>query len=219
MNSKSQNLFTFSLYQGNVKVNENRSNNSDVIFKKEVLLCEKIFDADSFNPFTRYSIDIRDILPRSITKLQKMLSKRGYEVVYDVGNDKEYDLNNYHRNMIKKYPKEWRDKMWYNPQPYTQKIEDKTIKGVPCRIGLYINDHPIVERIFYVDNYNPAVKHSKDIVDLVVDISDEIFYRIKETDLKNMWDDYDLINRKGFNINQIREMSTSKREYFISTLN
>ena len=50
------NVFRFSLFQG------------------DVLLCEKMFNADKFNPFTRYSIDIRDILPRAITRLQKTLS-------------------------------------------------------------------------------------------------------------------------------------------------
>ena len=49
------NVFRFSLYQENV------------------LLCEKMFDANQFNPFTRYSIDIRDILPKAITKLQKKI--------------------------------------------------------------------------------------------------------------------------------------------------
>jgi hypothetical protein len=45
------------------------------LHQENVLLCEKVFNADQFNPFTRYSIDIRDILPRGITKLQKVLSK------------------------------------------------------------------------------------------------------------------------------------------------
>ena len=68
MNEKeSSNVFRFSLHQG------------------EVLLCESMFDADKFNPFTRYSIDVRDILPRSITRIQKTLSRRSYDVVADVG--------------------------------------------------------------------------------------------------------------------------------------
>ena len=56
-NNKHNNVFRFSLYQ------------------EDVLLSEKIFDADQFNPFTRYSINIRNILPRTITRLQKIASK------------------------------------------------------------------------------------------------------------------------------------------------
>jgi len=91
MNEKEfNNVFKFSLYQGNV------------------LLCEKVFDADQFNPFTRYSIDIRDILPRAITKLQKTLSKRSYDVI-----ESGYDLYGYHQAMINSYPQQYRNEMRY----------------------------------------------------------------------------------------------------------
>ena len=201
------NLFRFSLYQENV------------------LLCEKIFSADQFNPFTRYSIDIRDILPRAITKLQKTLSKRSYETVIEVGTDDEevgieniYDLFSYHQSMVNKYPKEYREGMQYNPQPIVQHIEEKTIRGVECKIGFYINDKPIVERMFYVDGFNPVARWSVDIVDAVIEISNSIWSKIMITDQKNMWDDYDLINIKGLSINQIRELSPAKRDEMLKRL-
>jgi len=201
MNEKgNNNVFRFSLYQENV------------------LLGEKIFDADQFNPFTRYSIDIRDILPRAITKLQKILSKRNYDFrsVFDVVNEtaatKENDLYQYHLAMIDAYPEEYRETMEYNPQPIIQQIEEKTIKGVECKIGFYINDKPIVERLFYVDGFNPEARWSVDVPYAVVEIADIIFKHIKRNDIKNMWDDYDLINIKGLSINQIRELSPAKRD-------
>lgn len=215
MSSTEQNKFNFSLYQGSV----NFLSNSETVFNKEILLCERMFDADSFNPFTRYSIDIRDILPKSITKLQKILSKRSYNFNYDVGNDQEYDLLEHYDNIINSLPKKWVNSFRYNPHSQTQRIEDKVIKGVPCRIGLYINEHPIVERIFYVDNFNPLSRFSTDVTNTVIEIVNEIYNRIKKEDIKNMWDDYDLINRKGFNINEIREMSLGRRKYFLNTLN
>jgi len=204
MNEKEySNVFRFSLYQGNV------------------LLCEKMFDADQFNPFTRYSIDIRDILPRAITKLQKTLSKRSYDVIMDVGRvdvtDSEaeeqiYDLYGYSQKMINLYPKYWRNEMRYSPKSVVQQIEQKIIRGVPCKIGLYINKNPIVEREFFVDGFNPVARQSLDILYIVVDIADMIFEKIKKNDIKNMWDDYDLINYRGLTINQIRELSPFKRE-------
>lgn len=198
MNEKEyNNVFRFSLYQG------------------EVLLGEKVFNADLFNPFTRYSIDIREILPRAITTLQKVLSKRNYETQI---NEDLFDAYRYHQKMISLYPQEWRKEMYYNPQPIIQQIEDKTIKGVECKIGFYINDKPIVERIFYVDGFNPVARWSLDLINVVVMIADTIFNHIKKNDIKNMWDDYDLINIKGLSINQIREFSPAKREEMLRRL-
>jgi len=207
MNEKeNNNVFRFSLYQG------------------DVLLCEKMFDADKFNPFTRYSIDVRDILPRAITRLQKTLSKRSYDVVVEVGRDVDndtdhvYDLYNYHQKMVNLYPREWRDEMRYNPQSIVQQIEQKTIRGVPCKIGLYINENPIVEREFFVDGFNPVARQSLDIMYVVTDIADTIQNKIKRSDIKNMWDDYDLINYRGLSINQIRELPNFKREEMLRRL-
>jgi len=207
------NTFRFALYQG------------------KILLCEKIFDADKFNPFTRYSIDIRDILPRAITKLQKTLSKKKYDILYDAGrvNPTEYygeepaerviyDLFHYNQNIIESYPQQIRNDLRYNPQSVVQQVvdtftnEEKTIRGVECKIGFYINENPIVERIFYVDGFNPVARYSLDVVEAVVEITNQIRSKILISDEKNMWDDYDLINVRGLSINQIRELSPSKRE-------
>jgi hypothetical protein len=193
----------------------------------DVLLCEKMFDADQFNPFTRYSIDVRDILPKAITKLQKTLSKRSYDVVVEVGRidttikeseNVNYDLYSYNQKMINLYPKEWRNEMRYNPQSIIQQIEQKTIRGVPCKIGLYINENPIVEREFFVDGFNPVARWSVDVIDTVVEIADAIESKIKGCDIKNMWDDYDLINYRGLSINQIRELPLYKREEMLRKL-
>ena len=197
MNEKEfNNVFRFSLYQENT------------------LMCEKIFSADQFNPFTRYSIDIREILPKANTKLQKVLSKRSYETQFS----EKLDFFQYHQKMISLYPQEYRKEMYYNPTPIIQQIEEKTIKGVECKIGFYINDKPIVERIFYVDGFNPVARWSADMVNVVTDVTNSIFYLIKRNDIKNMWDDYDLINIKGMSINQIRELSPNKREDMLRRL-
>lgn len=208
MNEKDHcNMFRFSLTQ------------------QDVVLCEKVFDADQFNPFTRYSIDIRDILPRAITRLQKTLSRRGYTTTHSVDINDEpncvgvvYDLLGYNQSMISKYPKEKREGMYYNPQPIVQQIEEKTIRGVECKIGFYINNKPIVERTFYVDGFNPTARWSTELVDEVCDIANSIRVKILHTDVKNMWDDYDLINYKGLSITQIRELSPAKREEMLRRL-
>ena len=197
MNEKEyNNEFRFSLYQG------------------DVLLGEKVFDANQFNPFTRYSIDIREILPRIITKLQKVLSKRNYETQLN----ENLDLFQYHQKMVNLYPQEWRGDMRYNPQPIVQQIEEKTIRGVECKIGFYINDKTIVERLFYVDGFNPVARWSADLIDTIVEVTNTIFTKIKKNDINNMWDDYDLINIRGLSINQIRELSPAKRDEMLRKL-
>jgi len=212
------NVFRFTLHQGNVV---------DGDFQAEVLLCETMFDADNFNPFTRYSIDVRDILPRAITRIQKTLSRRSYDVIAEVGridtSDSEsehhvYNLYGYHQKMINSYPREWRNGMRYNPKAIVQQIEHKTIRGVPCKIGLYINENPIVEREFFVDGFNPVAKQSLDVKEVVTDITELIEDKIKKNDIRNMWDDYDLINYRGLSINQIRELHPAKRAEMLRRL-
>jgi len=189
------------------------------LFQEDTLLAEKIFNADNFNPFTRYSIDIRDILPYAITKLQKTLSKRRYDVEFDCGNGIIYDFYKHTQDIIFSYPKKKQAVMKYNPKIKRHEIEDKTIKGVECKIGLYINDNPIVERVFYVDGFNPVARYSVDILYTVIDIADEIYDSIKDVDVTNMWDDYDLINKRGLSINKIRELSLHRRENLLRSLN
>jgi hypothetical protein len=191
------NEFKFSLHQG------------------DVLFCENVFDADQFNPFTRYSIDIREILPKAITRLQKSLSKRSY--VTELSDD--MDLFQYHQKIINSYPQSYKGDMRYTPQPIIQQIEEKTIRGVECKIGFYINNKPIVERVFYVDGFNPIARWSVDIVYVVREICDMIFEKIKKSDIKNMWDDYDIINIIGLSISQIRELSPSQREQMLKRIN
>jgi len=198
MNEKEySNVFRFSLCQENV------------------LLAEAIFDADQFNPFTRYSIDIRDILPRAITRIQKTLSRRNYDVVAEVGNNQSYDLFDYRQKMIASYDKKYRNDMRYNPEPVVQQIENKTIRGVPCKIGFYINENPIVEREFYVDGFNPVALVSLDVPQVITEISNKIEEKIKRDDVTNMWDDYDY---RGLSINQIRELHPAKRAEMLRRL-
>lgn len=198
---------------------ENNNNFKFSLYQKDLLLCEVVFNADDFNPLTRYSIDIRDILPRSITKLQKVLSKKSYLTTFSY----DLDFYEYYQKMINIYSYEQRKLMKYNPKSTTYQVLDsydnnKTIKGVECKIGLYINEKPIVERIFYVDGFNPVARLSLDIIEVVDDIVNEIYSKIKTNDLNNIWDDYDLINYGGYSINEIRDFPLSKRQYILRKL-
>lgn len=199
MNEKN-NTFKFSLYQ------------------EDVLLCEKNFNADNFNPHTRYSIDIRNILPKAITSLQKILSRRKYTYTIDIGNDKSYDLYQMYLDVYKSYPNYMKRDMKYNPKSIQQEFDKKIIKGVECKIGLYINNKPIVERTFYVNNFNPSARWSIELINTVIYIADMINEQIRHDDVKYMWDNYDLINIKGFTIDQIMKLSNNRRQDVLKSI-
>lgn len=189
------NLFKFSLQQG------------------DIVMCEKVFDADVYNPLTRTSIDIRNILPSAINRFQKILSKKHYDVILN-----EYNLLDYYKNLVDKYPDHIKNDVKYKPKSVKFTIDDKQIRGVECKLGLYINDNPIVERVFYVDGFNPVSRFSNDVLYTFLWVVDDIMNSIQKTDKKNIWDDYDLINYRGFNINQIREMPLGKRNAILRSV-
>lgn len=192
------------------------------LYQEDILLCEKMFNADNFNPFTRYSIDIRDLLPKAINILQKELSKKSYDVDYSVGNDKTYELYDEYLDIIDSYKEKYGNRVRYNPRVITQHIVNNnvnmTIRGVECRLGLYINENPIVEREFYVDGFNPVSRWSVDLLDTFLSISENIEERIKCNDVNNIWDDYDMINILHINFNQIINFSPQQRKQCIDKI-
>lgn len=194
---KHENVFKFGIYQG-----------GDTIL-------EHIFSADYFNPVVRYSVDIRNTIPSLISRLQKILSRRNLSFKVDVGNDVSYDILQTYKRQLRLYEKPMHNKL-ERPPVVNQMINGKNIRGVECKFGLYINNNPIVERNFYVDQYNPASRFSSEIVEVVTDISDEIFESLKKQDVNHMWNDYDLIKIYGLYIHQIRELDEHKRSQYIA---
>lgn len=177
--------------------------------QKDVVLAEKVFNADLYTPLTRSFIDIRDILPDIIHNLKTVLSKSDYKTKLLNG----IDAFEYESNIIKSFSKEHRKDLSYNPKSVVYNTSDnKTIRSVECKLGLYINDNPIVEREFYVENFNRVARWSVDVVESVEDIVSLIEFVIRYKDINNIWDDYDLINRKGLNMAQIRELSPIVRK-------
>jgi len=193
---KHQNLFKFGLYQNNEPV------------------MERIFSADNYNPVVRYSVDIRDRISDIISKLSKTLSRKSLSY-----NLQDYNNLDWYRNHVKHdEPK----KVIYNKlkQPEIVKFKkgSQEFYGAQLRIGLYINNHPIVERDFGVIDYNTSARFSKELLDLINNIVSDIQNHLYNVDLKHMWDDYDIINTFGLNIGQIRELSKQKRQDLLRNL-
>lgn len=190
----------------------NTSNFKFVVSQDDDVIVERIFNADVFNPIIRYSVDIRDMIPSMTQRLQNVMSRRNLNYV-----DNNYNnLENY-KNLLEFY--NVKENKLSTPEYIKYVHGNKTIKGVECKFGLYINDNPIVERKIYVDNYNPACRFSTEIVDLVNEIVEEIHDSLKDLDVEHMWGDYILLNTYGMFHNQIRDLSKNKRKELVDNFN
>ena len=180
-----------------------------------VKLYERVYDANVISPLTRNNVDIRKDLYPTIKLIQNLLSSDEHKTG-DVYGETVYDFDGYYRSQVMRYPTNIQKYLEYEPEICTKEIEGKVLRGVNCRFALYINEHLIVERFFYVDGFNPESRWSVDLVDSMNAITNEIYGGIIRRDKKNIWDDYFIINRTGLNITDIREMSTQDRNRMLS---
>lgn len=189
---------------------ENINNFKFALTQGDAVLFQRVFDGNQFSLHTRSYIDIRKILPSSINQLQKVLSKNGYNTKLSVEGDKittegklikgkYYNLFGEYIKDIDSFPANMRKELEYNPESVSFKvnantprgIESMTIRGVECKIALYRNDLPIVERLFYVDRFNPIARWSVDLTTACEYIVDDIFNIITRSDISYLWSEYD----------------------------
>lgn len=192
---------------------ENNNNLRFVVTQGEISLFEKIIDANQFSLHTRSYIDIRKILPSSINYLQKNLSKSSYFTKISVDSDKYnsdgtsskgkyYNLYGEYVKDINSFPIDMRKELEYNPESVSFNVkvntplgvESMTIKGVECKLALYRNNTPIVERLFYVDRFNPISRWSIDLTNSCECIVDDIYNIIKKSDVQYLWSEYDKLS-------------------------
>jgi hypothetical protein len=194
---KHVNLFKFGLYQ----------NNEAVI--------ERIFSADNYNPVVRYDVDIRNRISDIISKLSKTLSRRSLSYTMQGYNNLEWYANllKAEKNSKRRFPSKLAQ-----PENVKFKKGAQEFYGAQLRIGLYINNHPIVERDFGVSDYNPSARFSKELLDLVNNIAFDIQSHLYSVDRNHMWDDYDIITTFGLNIGQIRGLNKQKRQELLKNL-
>lgn len=152
------------------------------LFQGSILLCETIMEADLFGQ----PIDVRPLLGKSISKLQRVLSKQSYNFGVEVGEGKSYDLVGYPEHKYNVWGADG-----YDPQPVNKVIGELKLNGVECKIRLHINDKLIVERDFYVKGFNGASRYSYDVTYAVREITDSITRNIKWMDYDFMWNEWE----------------------------
>lgn len=176
------------------------------VYNKDSLIIERIFTADVFNPSIR--VDIRENIPHFIQKLQDVLSGDYYP------NDEYGKYLNWYKKELKKYNISVESNL-----KNTNRFSKQFGESSDCKFVLYINDNTIVERDFYVNNYNPEKRFSFELKDLIDEICETAFQSLKRDDMNYIWDDNDLMNIYGLYINQIRELSPEKRKEYIRRKN
>lgn len=197
-NVRRDNFFTFTLTQGS----------------EHILFCEKQINANQYSPVTRYSVNLKDVMPRFIYRLQRVLSQKSYSTTFESGGKNVYDFLDMNHKQINSYKPRYRENMLYVPKPSNN--ENK--RGVEFMFVLRMNEHIILEHEFCVEGFNSASRYSNDLVDEFNNVIDSIEAKLRKIDIRNMWDDYDIINKFNMNIKQIRTLSPSDRHRLIDRI-
>ena len=79
-----------------------------------------------------------------------------------------------------------------NQTENVNEVKKEKRKENQFEFSLAINGNKIISRYFSADEYNPKVRYSVDIRDMVDDIVEQIRYTLKEKDVDYMWEQYDL---------------------------
>lgn len=161
------------------------------------LVSERIFPANCYTPFVRYSLDIRDKIPQMINELRGVLVNPTPTI-----NFGQYNFVKRYRGY--KYDTEAK-KLWVS--------KDKFFSLV-----FYMNDHKIVERDFYVSGYKPKNRFSLELHELMEDIVARVEEHIRQQDIDRSWGDYLLSTRLGYEPSRIHAMSENEREEILVEL-
>lgn len=187
------------------------------IYLRNEVIAEKIFSADQYNPVVRYSVNIREMIPNIISEIQSVLQTNSdvltFENQHGWNNALDYykmlcDVNDLNYFKLK-VPVQQQKNNPVSGKPYPMK------GGTEFKFGLYINQHPIVERNFYVDGFNPEARFSIDFMKTVRGIVESLETHLVKADRNQMWDDHTLINVYDLNIQQVRELSRERREQLL----
>lgn len=206
---KQENSFKFGVY-----LVKEKTSNGKVISSE--MFAERIFSADLYNPVVRYSVNIRNMIPKIIGSIQDVFQSKSSDLTFvdphGYNSLNEYkricDINKLDYFKLRMPPKSSRE-YFSNGKTFQQ-------SGVEFMFGLYINANPIVERNFYVDMYNPESRFSTEFDTVIKNIVEKkLEVHLKQSDLNQMWDDYSIINVYDLNIQQVRDLSRERRDELI----
>lgn len=191
------------------------------------VIAERIFSADIYNQYLRYSVDIREKLPEIINRLVKVLSKKevttnlyGYNTV-KLYNMAGYDNMAYYKKLNRSTGDNRMSKNKLNDfeiQELSYGSNNNKFSGVEFKFSLQLNENTIVERTFCVQYYNSESRFSLELCDTLNSIVEDIQNHLKKNDSINMWDEYDITNTYGIDRHIIRTFNKEKRETLLKNI-
>lgn len=191
--------------------NDNSKNFRLELRQEDVLYYSTQFSADNYYTYTRNNIDLRPIISSMINRFQKALSKK-----QDFSDGHDNENNN---EFFVKYVK---DRVYvndyYNPESKTVEINNKTYYGVMFTLSFYIDDNTIISRDFFVYQFNPYSRWMYGVYEEFMGVVEEIKEYIKKADVNYIWENYDLINKKGMTMDSIINLSQRDRNRIVFNL-
>jgi hypothetical protein len=201
--------------ENNFKLGIYLVNESDSNISSETIT-ERIFCADQYSPAVRSNVDIKSYYTTILKGINKVFGRDSYN----------HNINGY--NVLSRYEKaealygneyNYGNSKLYRPSIKNIFIDDKMnvgskieISGTPIKIGLYLNDAPIIERIIYTRKYNPSVRFSKELYDFVLDTVSDISEDLRAKDIIYQFNEqYNQSNKGTLIPTQIGEFSREKR--------
>lgn len=174
---------------------ENEKNLSFVLSKGDKIICERIVTDLPIST----NANLRDVLPIVTRDIVSVLSAKEYDTRVKSGGKVIYDLEKYHKKMINLYPKKIRDILLENealiltehniPRGDGTIVEYKDV--VECKFGVYICGSPIVERMLYINRFNPLCNQTLEVVEVFNTCVELMKKQIKMGEMNAMWYAYD----------------------------
>jgi hypothetical protein len=185
-------------------------------------IIERVFSADLYSPQVRNTIDIKNYYPTILKGINQLFNKQSFNHKLN-----EYDLLGKYEDLLSQYGIDYSNSKLSRPNVHEIFIDDRanvgqkiTISGVPIKIGLYLNDNPIIERIIYIRKYNPNVRFSTELYDFVADTVNDICEDIKTKDIAYQLNEQNNFYTKPTNTTpiQIGEFTKEKRTELLNRI-
>lgn len=206
-------------------MNQEENNYSFQLWLGNNLITERIFSGDVYNPFVRYRLDVRDMVPEIIDLLRSALSLRqpttkhhGYNLVKEfetVFKASGVALSDVKNNKLAKASVPYED--LYKEKGINRRFNAEVETNV-FSFAIYMNSGKIIERDFFVDFYNPETRFSLELKDAVQEITQIIEHHLKVEDRKAQWEDFDLVNKFGFDQHRLRSMPWEERDKIVGKI-
>jgi hypothetical protein len=183
------------------------------------VISERIFDADVYNHPTRYSVNIKQFSHEIISSFQRVLSTKNSGLTFKtyVGKNSKgkkvyVDHNKYVVAELDENKRNYNiTKNDYNFN-YPQELNEA------FKFTLKIGDNIIIERDFTVLRFNPKAIFSNEVMDLVNEWVSTINDHIKQNDIRQMWQENALIERYGYQVNEVRTMDKDKKDSLLKKI-